>query len=112
MSSIMRLAAVVFLSLLATGTAWAETPKLQPVPDIPPPPGMADQDLQPQVTIKKKGESKVEEFRIHGRLYMIKVTPPHGRPYYLVDERGDGFMHRFDTLSPNFMVPMWMIFAF
>ena len=98
--------------MLAFSPAWAEPPKLEPVPDIPPPPGMVDQDLEPQITITKKGADKVEEYRIKGRLYMIKVTPPHGRPYYLVDQRGDGFMHRFDVLSPNFMVPMWMIFAF
>ena len=108
----MRPAALLCLSLLAASPAWGEPPKLEPVPDIPPPPGMVDQDLQPQITIKQKGENKVEEFRVRGRLYMIKVTPPHGRPYYLVDQRGDGLMRRYDDLSPNFMVPMWMIFAF
>jgi len=25
-----------------------------------------------------------------GKLYMVKVTPPHGVPYYLVDPGGDG----------------------
>lgn len=73
---------------------------------------MVDRELEPQVTITQKGEDKVEEFRIKGRLYMIKVTPPHGKSYYLIDTRGDGLMRRYDDLSPNFMVPMWVIHQF
>src|SRR5918992_2992947 len=53
--------------------------KLQPIPEPPPPPpGMElDPTLEPQVTIRKRGQDTIEEFRIRGRLYMIKVTPPH-----------------------------------
>lgn len=112
----MRLAllcSIFCLAILAAGSVWAEDkPKVEPLPYIPPPPGMPDADLEPQITIIQKGEDKVEEFRIRGQLYLIKVTPPHGRPYYLVDTRGDGFMRRYDDLSPNFMVPMWLILQF
>lgn len=96
---------------LATALA-ADAPKLEPVPDVPPPPGMVDPELEPQVTITRRGEDRAEEYRIKGRLYAIKITPPHGRPYYLIDQRGDGQMRRYDDLSPNFMVPMWVIFEF
>lgn len=109
----MRLTPLLCIACLATGPAWAEeSPKLEALPYIPPPPGMVDTELEPQITITQKGEDKVEEFRIKGRLYMIKVTPPHGKPYYLVDTRGDGLMRRYDDLSPNFMVPMWIIHQF
>lgn len=86
-------------------------PKLEPVPEIAPPPGVVD-DLEPQVTISTRGEDRVEEFRLRGRLYMVRVTPPNGRPYYLIDTRGDGQMRRYDDLSPNFVVPLWLIMAF
>lgn len=101
------------LTALPLGAAAVDDkpPKLEPVPEIAPPPGMAD-DLEPQVTITHQGADKVEEFRIKGRLYMIKVTPGHGRSYYLIDQRGDGQMRRYDDLSPNFVVPMWMIKEF
>jgi hypothetical protein len=85
---------------------------LQPLPDIAPPPGRVDADLEPHVTIVQRGEERIEEYRVKGRLYMIKVTPPHGRPYYLIDQRGDGQMRRYDDLSPNFQVPLWVIYAF
>ena len=74
---------------------------------------MADQpDLEPQVTIVQRGKEKVEEYRANGRLYMIKVTPPIGAPYYLVDYRGDGKFSRQDGLDPGVHVPMWVIFSF
>ncbi|HNQ03092.1 MAG TPA: DUF2782 domain-containing protein [Thiobacillaceae bacterium] len=109
----MRPATLLCIACLAAGPALGDgPPSLEPLPYIPPPPGMLDPDLEPQVTITRRGEDKVEEFRIKGRLYMIKVTPPHGRSYYLIDTRGDGQMRRYDDLSPNFMVPMWLILEF
>ena len=109
----MRLNALLFALSCASLTAFAaEPPKLEPVPDIPPPPGMVEPSEEPQITIIQRGQDKVEEYRIKGRLYMIKVTPPHGRPYYLVDPKGNGQMVRYDDLSPNLLVPLWVIFEF
>lgn len=86
--------------------------RLEPLPDIPPPPGMVDADLEPQITIVQRGDERIEEFRVKGRLYMIKVTPTHGKPYFLIDQRGDGQMRKYDDLSPNFQVPLWVIHEF
>lgn len=109
----MRKTLTLIALMLAFSPALAEDKaKLEAVPDIPPPPGIVDPDLEPQVTIKRKGEDKIEEYRVGGRLYMIKVTPPHGTSYYLVDERGDGVFRRHDLLEPSFVVPMWVIKEF
>jgi hypothetical protein len=107
-------ASFLLAGLLAVPGAFAQDkpPRLEPLPDIPPPPGMVDPALEPQITIVQRGEDRVEEFRIKGRLYMIKVTPSHGKPYYLIDQRGDGQMRKYDDLSPNFQVPMWVIHEF
>jgi hypothetical protein len=48
--------------------------------------------LEPQVTIVKSETETREEFRVKGKLYMVKVTPAVGKPYYLVDRQGDGIM--------------------
>lgn len=97
------------LLLAFTAPAMAQTtPKLEPLPEPPPPPGMTDETFEPEVTILKRGEDTVEEFRIRGRLYMVKVTPPHGVPYYLVDTKGDGVMVR-QGASTNLSVPMWVL---
>lgn len=117
LGNIMRKALPVLAALLAVTpitiqAADAMPPKLEPVPEIAPPPGVTDEELEPQITITRRGADKVEEFRMRGRLYMIKVTPRHGKSYYLVDQRGDGSMRRYDDLSPNFVVPMWMVKEF
>jgi len=107
------LISLLAFSLLSSAALAAERPaNLEAVPDLPPPPGMIDPDLEPQVTILQRGQDRVEEYRIGGRLYMVKVTPPHGRPYFLVDERGDGVLNRHDVLGPPLVVPMWVIKEF
>ena len=106
------------LLLALACAAWAQTaprpPNLQSVPEPPPPPpGMElDSELEPQVTILKRGTDTVEEYRIGGRLYMVKVTPPHGVPYYLIDQRGDGTFTRQDSFDSGIRVPMWVIHSF
>jgi hypothetical protein len=88
-------------------------PEAQPLPPPPPPPGSEpDPLLEPQVTIIKRGADTIEEFRVGGKLYMVKVTPPHGRPYYLIDERGDGRFTRQDGLDSGIRPPLWVIREF
>ena len=88
--------------------------KLQPLPEPPPPPAGMELDpaLEPQVTIQRRGTETIEEFRIQGRLYLIKVTPAHGVPYYLIDEYGRGDFARRDTYDTGTRPPMWVIHQF
>ena len=53
-----------------------------------------------------------EEYRVGGRLTMIKVTPKTGRPYYLVADGTDGTWVRRDSLDTGLKVPMWLLFSF
>jgi hypothetical protein len=88
---------------------------LQPLPVVPPPPPEMvpfDEALEPQVTIKKRANDTVEEFRVQGKLYMIKVTPTHGAPYYLIDNHGDGNFSRMETMDTRTRVPQWVIGTF
>ncbi len=105
---------LLLLALLALSASAQQAPGLQPIPEPPPPPaGMEpDPSMEPQVTITKRGEDKVEEFRVNGKLYMIRVTPPHGKSYYLIDEKGDGRMSRQESLDTGLRVPMWVIHSF
>lgn len=100
------------LLLASALPAFAQAPQnLQPLPEVPPPPPGVnlEADLEPQVTITKKGEDKVEEYRINGRLYMMRVTPANGPTYYLVDEEGKGSWARRDQIGPDIRPPMWLI---
>lgn len=108
-----RLFALALLGI-ALPLAAQQQPKLEPLPEPPPPPPgvAADPALEPQVTITTRGEDKVEEYRVNGKLYAIKVTPRHGVPYYLMDVTGDGSMIRQDSLDSGLRVPQWVIRSF
>lgn len=101
--------------LLCPMLAMAQNSGTQLLPAVPPPPPEMipfDQALEPQVVIKKKGEDVIEEHRVKGKLFRIKVTPPHGVSYYLVDERGNGEFIRRELQEGMTSVPMWVIGTF
>ncbi len=104
---------------LVTPPAQAQTrprpPNLQPVPEPPPPPKgfELDSTLEPQITIVKRGNETVEEYRMGGKLYMMKVTPAGGgTPYFLVDNHGDGTFARQNAHDTGLRPPMWVIHSF
>jgi hypothetical protein len=71
-----------------------------------------DEELEPQVVIRKRGDNVVEEYRLNGRLYKVKVTPAVGPAYYMVDTDGDGIMdQRFDKLGAAMSTPQWVLFS-
>jgi hypothetical protein len=103
------------LSLAAfAGTALAQQPpKLEPLPEPPAPPGIRDIGAdEPRVRIAPQEGDRVEEVRDGARVVMIKVTPPGGAPYYLVDTVGNGNWVRRDSLDDGVRVPMWTIKSF
>lgn len=110
----MRRIIASLLFCLATLPVYAADAGTQPkdLQPLPEPPAMVDESMEPQVTIIKQGEDKVEQYRLNGRLYMLKVTPPHGVPYYMVDQRGDGQFARQDHLDSGVRVPQWVLMKF
>ena len=89
-------------------------PGTKPLEEPPPPPAVVESDpaLEPQVTIRKEGDRTIAEYRIKGKLYMMKVTPAHGRPYVLIDHKGDGQFARQDNLDSGLRVPQWVLLEF
>jgi hypothetical protein len=108
----MRRLSPFLLALFAAGAlAQSRPPKLEPLPEPPPPPAIPGPD-EPQVRIPVQEGDKVEEIRDGGRVVMLKVTPPNGKPYYLVDTNGSGNWMRRDSLDDGLRVPMWPIKTF
>lgn len=106
---------VLLLSSALSFSAFAAEPNPPKLEPLPPPPAFDPQEApvdEPGVTITRETEQTVEEFRANGKLYMIKVTPKHGAPYYLVDESGDGSFVRKEGPVPNLVVPRWIIHRF
>ncbi len=93
---------------------FGPAPAPPPIPEPPPLPQrvQSGEPLEPDITIIQKKQETVTEYRLNGRLYMIKVTPKRGYPYYLVDADGDGRLEtRRDALAPGFLVPAWVLFS-
>ncbi len=105
---------VAYLVANAFQTAAAQE-GLQNVPEAapaPPAPIEDGQEMEPDVTIVQRKDATIEEYRLNGRLYMVKVTPVVGKPYYLIDNNGDGTMEsKISTLTKDPIVPQWVIFS-
>ena len=106
---------MMLLLTMAAGWSFAQAPaKTEPLPRPPPPPPdvIGDPELEPQVTIIRREDQVVEEVRIKGELRYVRVTPRHGRPYFLIpDVNGATFIRR-DSLDSSLKVPMWVLFSF
>ena len=108
----------VLPALMLTNLSMAAQPdNLEPLEQVQPPPkvkdgeAMEDPAIEPQITIRKKGAETIEEYRIGGEMYMMKVTPAHGVPYYLHKEDSSG---DWVNVGPNkpLSVPKWILFRF
>jgi hypothetical protein len=103
---------LILLMFLGTEVlAQARPPKLEPLPEPPPPPPIPGPD-EPRVRIPVHEGDKVEEIRDGGRVVALKVTPPGGTPYFLVDSAGNGNWMRRDSLDSGLAVPQWPIKTF
>ncbi len=91
------LLAVIPMALLFTGTLAAQNDLEKPPPippdtagDVPIPPKVQQEQFEPTVTIREEEERLVEEYSYNGQIYMVKITPRGGIPYYYIDTDGDG----------------------
>lgn len=104
------------LALLPASLLAAAAEPAKPV-DVPPPPPIPasvpddDKRIQPVVTVIEKEDATVSEYRLAGKLYMVKVKPRSGPEYYLVDDVGDGKLVRQDNHT-QLRPPMWIIKSF
>ena len=104
-----KLIAVLLFTLALPAYAGDTAP--EPEADAPPPTTGLEEDMTPEVSIIKRDDAVVHEYRLNGALYMIKVEPRIGAPYYLIDTTGDGELNaRRSELDPALVVPSWMIF--
>ncbi len=81
--------------LAASAVAQDDLEKPPPIPpeqagDVPIPPKIQDEQIEPTVTIREEEDRTIEEYRFGGQVYMVKVTPRVGAPYYYIDTDGDG----------------------
>ncbi len=114
---------LIFNLLLTTSMlAWAETetseappavdePAAVPEPPELPPRVQSGEEMEPDITIIRKGKDTIQEYRRNGKLYMIKVQPQVGPPYYLLDTNGDERMDvQKSDLEKGGTINLWTLF--
>ncbi len=83
-----------------------------PEPPELPMPVQSGENLEPDITIIRRGKKTIQEYRVNGELYMIKIVPDIGPPYYMVDTDGDGTMDiRHSDLERNIRINQWKLFS-
>jgi hypothetical protein len=106
---------ILALALFAVSLPLAaqQPPKLEPLPELPPPPPGVSSELpgEAPVRIQPGGGDQVEEQLIDGRR-VVRVTTPLGQEYYLVEDLGDGPGLRNESLDRGVRVPLWVIRRF
>lgn len=99
--------------LLGLGAGVARAAEA-PIPVEPPPvPDVlqSGEPLEPDVTIRETGSEKIYEYRINGRLVMVRVKPRVGPPYYFIDNNGDGELeYTTDDPTAGRDVNQWILF--
>ncbi len=105
---------LVIVGLFAATVFAQEEDDFAPVPAPPdlPDPLESGQPLEPQITLVPSKDGTIAEYRMNGRLYMVKVMPDAGPAYYLVDRDGDGQLEaRMSEIYDDFQVPQWVLFS-
>ncbi len=106
----LSLVLIFFLPAVAWPEPALEEPPAAPEPPELPPRVQSGEEMEPDITIIRKGKDTIQEYRRGGRLYMIKVKPQVGPAYYLLDSNGDGRMDvRKNDLDKNVDVNQWML---
>ncbi|MEO5574388.1 MAG: DUF2782 domain-containing protein [Gammaproteobacteria bacterium] len=99
------------------GGPTEESPAPSELLAVPEPPEIpqavqSGEPLEPEITIIQRDKETVEEFRINGRLYKVKITPNAGPPYYLFDTDGDGVLETRDNNDiTDINIPQWVLFS-
>jgi len=114
MKTIFRLKSffLIISSLMISLNLYAEDREV--FEEIPPPPSIVDSDYinEPEVTIRKEEDKFLEEYRVNGQLYMIKVSPKNAPSYYLYKNSESADWVRYDDPTAPMNVPRWVLFTF
>ena len=82
------------------------------VPDMPMP--VEDgEPMEADITITRRGEKTIHEYRVNGKIYKIKIIPDIGPAYYYIDPDGDGEMEEVSEsdLDSLIKINQWTIFS-
>ena len=98
--------------LIMSSAVWSKEEGVPDIPDMPLP--VEDgEPMEADITITRKGNKTIHEYRVNGKIYKIKIIPDIGPAYYFVDPDGDGEMEEVSEsdLDKLIKINQWTIFS-
>jgi hypothetical protein len=103
-----KIAIVGALGVLITVAVWANEELIEQPPALPDRMESGD-SIEPDINIIQQEDRTIEEYRVNGQLYMIKVIPVVGPAYFLMDTDGDGHLETTRNELDSPPVPNWIL---
>jgi len=72
----------------------------------------AEEAVEVRSHLRESDRALIEEYSLHGQVYMVKVQPKGAPAYYLVDRNGNGVFERLPGGYKRISPPMWVIKRF
>jgi hypothetical protein len=92
-------------------TAWAADTAPAPEPPDLPPQVESGEVLEPEVTIIESDKGTIQQYSVNGHVYMAKIIPVAGPPYYLLDTDGDGELDVRKDHPTEAATQQWILFS-
>jgi len=108
-----RVLPIVAACILMPVKAMAEAEEPAPVPEPPelPMPVQSGEEMEPDITIIRRGDDIIHEYRRGGHIYMVRIQPAIGPAYYLLDPHGDGQLDVKKTdIDKHSNINVWTLF--
>ena len=104
----------IAILLIATSAGWAEDvaqPAEALAPPKLPPQVESGEILEPDVTIIETEKGQIQQYSVNGNVYMVRIVPTSGPPYYLLDLDGDGTLDVRRDRPQDISIPQWVLFS-
>ena len=84
-------------------------------PEVPemPLPVQDGEPMEADITITREGDKVIQEYKVNGKIYKIKIVPAVGPAYYFIDPDGDGEMEEVSEsdIVDGMKVNQWTILS-
>jgi len=82
------------------------------VPEMPLP-VQDGEPMEADITIRREGDKVIQEYKVNGKIYKIKIVPAVGPAYYFIDPDGDGEMEEVSEsdIVDGMKVNQWTILS-